>query len=112
MRQENGIRTLVYGNNGKDTSGIRVNGKSISASINMGCPMELVVMLLVPMVSLINLLQHLSIDLGSYRGDRMGFLILIITKARGMWIMTGSDMIMGSEMGATFEIVFWTRFLI
>ena len=29
IKQENGIRTLVYDNNGKDTSGIKVKGKSI-----------------------------------------------------------------------------------
>jgi beta-xylosidase len=29
IKQEKGIRTLVYDNNGKDTSGIRVHGKSI-----------------------------------------------------------------------------------
>jgi hypothetical protein len=29
IKQENGIRTLVYDNNGKDTPGIRVNGKLI-----------------------------------------------------------------------------------
>ena len=29
VKQENGIRTLVYDNNGKDTLGRRVNGKSV-----------------------------------------------------------------------------------
>jgi hypothetical protein len=29
IKQENGIRTLVYDNNGKDVSGIKVNGKLI-----------------------------------------------------------------------------------